>query len=103
MFRSLQEDASSGSSSSSVQQAASFLMFAAADLAPAVAAACQHAEHAVEDDQDVPEAAGSKLEYVGDRMIPLASWTGTGLGPMPRLLIACTACSLKSAFESTLT
>ncbi|KAL3158706.1 hypothetical protein ABBQ32_14140 [Trebouxia sp. C0010 RCD-2024] len=78
--RSLQEGASS---SSSVQQAASFLTFTAADLAPAVAAACQHAEHAVEDDQDEPDAA-NKLQFSGDRMIPLASWTGTGLGLMPR-------------------
>ena len=81
MSRSLQREASS--SSSSAEQAASFLTFAAADLAPAVAAACQHAEHAVEDDQDGPDAAaGTKLEYDGDRMIPLASWTGTGLGPL---------------------
>ena len=83
LFRSLQE----ASSSSSAEQAASFLTFAAADLAPAVAAACQHAEHAMEDHQDDPDAAGAKLEYAGDRMIPLASWTGTGLGPMPRLVM----------------
>ena len=84
LSRSLQNEASSSStSSSSAEQAASFLTFAAADLASAVAAACQRAEHAVEDDLDDPEAAaGGKLEYAGDRMIPLASWTGTGLGPL---------------------
>ena len=78
------------SSSSSAQQAASFLTFNAPDLAPAVAAACQHAEHAMQDDQDEPGPAGAQLEYTGKRMIPLASWTGTGLGPTTKWVARCT-------------
>ena len=82
MSRRLKEENPSSSSSSCAEQAASFLTFTAADLAPAVAAACQHAEHAMEEDSF--GAAGAKLEYGGDRRIPLASWAGTGLGPMTK-------------------
>ena len=83
--RGLQEE----SSSSSARQAASFLTFTAPDLATAVAAACQRAEQATQDDQDERSPAGAKLEYCGDRMIPLASWTGIGQGPMPKLVAQC--------------
>ena len=84
--RSLQGNTASSSSSSSGEQAVSFLAFAAADLAPAVAAACQHAEHVVRDDPadvDEHDGDGFQLQYSGDRIIPLASWVGTPLGPMP--------------------
>lgn len=61
--------------SSTSEQAADFLAFGSAALAPAVQAACQEPAG----DHNEPS-----LVFSGEKLIPLASWKGARLGPQLR-------------------
>ena len=75
-------------SSSDQAQASSFLGFAGIDMAAAVAAACQNTVYknkGASQSSRLPaidaSSSGVPVEFSWDRNIPLASWTGTSLGP----------------------